>query len=584
MGCLLVAGCTPPEISLFHNDDAYVDMTKTAFQPEPVVAGWPGLGLADFDNDGHIDIFVTNVAGGPNYLYRNDGSGGLADIAGPAGVRFREDTGGTVGVGDFDNDGWLDLVIGRQINFGGTTAAVQFLKNVGLSEAGVVRFADVTEEAGLREVNFASSIGVGDIDNDGLLDLYIGRYDFRDLSFRFDSFLPDTPNVLMRNSGVSDSGIPSFADITESAGVAGSRASGVAPESEAIRNRVPTWAVYLTDVNEDGWLDIFALHELPGYVDLFINNGDLTFTPASADFLAKRGGWMGIAGADYDGDGRLDYFLTNVGADALGEPLSANHITGAWRRADGSPFHLLLTTDATGTLVDRSRGIEVATSWLPPENSLGGVGMQGWEFGFGCAWLDVQNDGLPDLTWTGDIILSGDAADGPGRIDFHGVSRLLVNEGNGGFRDQSVARGIVYQQPDDPIAFGYARQGRALGAIDLNGDGLAEICRTALVGDGNAFQCLAHPGGEGGHWLTVQLSGSSANRFGIGARVKATAGDRVFVGEVLTSTSAFTAVHPQVHFGLDHRDRVDVLDVHWPGGALTRLTDVTVDRVVTVEQ
>lgn len=582
--CLLFSGCTPPAIGLFQSNQAYVDTTETAFQPEPVVAGWPGLALADFDNDGDVDVFVTNVAGGPNLLYLNDGTGRFLDVGGQAGVRFRDDTGVAAGVGDFDNDGWLDLIIGRQINFGGSTSAVQFLKNVGLSDEGVVRFVDVTDETGLADVTFASSIGVGDIDNDGLLDLYIGRYDFRDLSFRFDSYLPDTPNVLMHNTGISDQGIPVFADITESAGVGGSRASGVAPDSEDIRNRVPTWAVHLSDVNEDGRLDLFALHELPGYVDLFINNGDTTFTRATADFLAKRGGWMGMAAADYDGNGRLDYFLTNVGADALGEPATANHLTGAWRRDDGSPFHLLITTDQEGELLDRTSGIDVATSWLPPENMLGGEGLQGWEFGFGCAWVDVQNDGWPDLTWTGDIILSGGAAEGPGRADFRGVSRLLVNNGSVGFRDESVERGVVYQRPDEPLSFGYARPGRALGAIDLNGDGLAEICRTALAGDGNAFQCLTHPGGEGGHWLTVRLVGSTANRFGIGARVEATAGDRMFVGEVLTTTSAFTAVHPQVQFGLGESDRVDLLEVHWPGGGTTRLMDVAVDGVLTIAE
>ena len=114
-----------------------------------------------------------------------------------------------------------------------------------------------------------------------------------------------------------------------SAGVGGTRIAGLAPDSADILNRMPTWAVYLTDVNADGLLDIFSLQEIPGGVDLFINNGDLTFSPAQADLLNKHGGWMGIAGADYDRDGDIDYFIANVGADAKGEPAESNQVTSA---------------------------------------------------------------------------------------------------------------------------------------------------------------------------------------------------------------------------------------------------------------
>ena len=330
--CVAVVGLScapPPDLSEFAGEFAFKDVTTSAFEPDPVIAGWGGMALFDYDNDGDIDVFVANVGTLPNHLYQNDGTGNFSEVANVAGVRFTDDNSVGAGVGDFDNDGRLDLLIARQLDQFAVEGrqSVRYLKNLGPDEEGQYRFADATEEVGLADVEFAASIGVGDYDNDGLLDLYIGRYDFRDMGFELESHLPDTPNVLLRNTGVVEPGIPVFEDVTEQAGVAGTAVSGLAPGTQNMLHRIPTFAVYFTDVNQDGWLDLFSLQEVPGGVDLFINNGDGTFTPSQADLLNKRGGWMGITGADYDRDGDLDYFLANVGADALGEPLASNHVT-----------------------------------------------------------------------------------------------------------------------------------------------------------------------------------------------------------------------------------------------------------------
>ena len=137
--------------------------------------------------------------------------------------------------------------------------------------------------------------------------------------------------------------------------------------------------------------------------------------------------------------------------------------------------------------------------------------------------------------------------------------------------------------PDTPVAFGYSKEGLALAAIDISGDGFADICRTNLdVADG--FHCLLNPAIEAGHWLIVRLSATASNRFGIGSRVEARAGDALFVAEVVTTTSAFTAVHPQVHFGLGGVTSLDSLIVRWPSGIVTEVADVGVDQVLTVTE
>ena len=216
---------------------------------------------------------------------------------------------------------------------------------------------------------------------------------------------------------------------------------------------------------------------------------------------------------------------------------------------------------------------------LPPVNSLRGSGLAAYEFGFGCAWIDANNDGWPDLTWTGDI--SDPGPPGIFRVDFKGVARFLRNNQGESFTDRTGRRGLFNWSPEAPLAFGQSLSGRALLAIDLNGDGFADICRTN-VATPKGVQCLMNPAIEDGHWLIVRLTGTSSNRFGIGARVEATAGDSLFVAEVVTTTSAFSAVHPQVHFGLGDVTEIDRLIVRWPSGVETTMTDLAVDRIVTI--
>jgi hypothetical protein len=582
VAAIAAVGCESAVLRDLTNEKTFQDVTYTNFSPEPVAVGWPGLALFDYDNDGDIDIFITSVSGWPNQLFQNDGKGNFTEVSNLAGIRNVGDGSSCAGIGDFDNDGWIDILFGRQVFGGGSDLdnSVRYYRNLGPDENGNVRFGDGTEEAGLADVRFVDSIGVGDFDNDGLLDLYLGRYDLRDLRFENDTYLPDTPNVLLRNTGMFAAGVPLFEDVTESAGVGGTRIAGLG-DSADILNRVPTWAVYVTDVNNDGLQDIFSLQEVPGGVDLFINQGDWTFTSEQRELLNKRGGWMGATAADFDRDGDLDYFLTNVGSAAVGD--TPPHVTSAWAEPDGTPFHRLLANDGSGNFTDVAGDVAVEAGPLPPENPLGGTGLAAYEFGFGCSFLDVENDGWPDLTWTGDITLFSRLGDGALRTDFQGVSRLLVGRGDGSFRDETAVRGLFYWDPDGPLQFGFSKSGRSLGAADLNGDGFADIVRTAQEAE-DAMQVLFNPALEGGNWIIVRLEGSASNRFGIGAKVTGRAGDEVFVGEVVTTVSSFTAVHPQVHFGLGTVDRLDTLTVTWPSGTVTVQEDVTVNRVLTIAE
>ncbi len=591
IAALLLSSCDAPmtvTVGSAKTDLAMRNIARTNFTPPPAIDGWPALALFDFDNDSDIDVFVTNAATVPNMVYRNDGNANFAFTANSVNLALDDDGAVCTGVGDFDNDGYLDLILGRQSPFFGIRAPdnrLLFMKNMGPDENGNFRFQDVTDRTGLADIDFALSIGVGDVDNDGLLDLYIGRYNIADLNFAMISLLPDTPNVLLRNTGIVD-GVPVFEDITASAGVAGTTQRGLAPTTSDIEYHVPTWAVMMSDVNVDGLIDILSLQEVPGGVDLFINNGDLTFTAVQQDLLNRHGGWMGVTAADVNRDGNLDYFLANVGSDAKGPDMPYN-VADAWKLPNGYPYHRLLTADRNGDMIDIAPDTNVTRGTLPPTNILDGAGLAGFEFGFGCAFFDMQNDGWPDLHWIGDIVLSGLIREGELRRDFQGVGRYLENNGDGSFTDRTGEAGLFNWSDDLPLDFGYNRPGRALAAIDLNGDGFEDICRTNAFFDINledSFECLLNPALTDHHWVTIRLEGTQSNRFGIGARITATAGDMTYVGEVLTTASAFTAVHPQVHFGLGDATMLDTLTVRWPSGVITTTENAPVDRIITINE
>lgn len=578
-------GCQPGLTELlartFAGPKAFLDATDrlgAAVTPR----GWGGLAAFDYDNDGDIDLLLPGGAGAANSLLRNDGQAGFVDVAAEAGVAFVADNCAACAVGDFNNDGWLDLLLGRQ-KFDlppSTVAGPIMMLNNGANGAGAVTFRQVMpQESGLTSDAPAMGFGIGDLDNDGLLDIVIGRYDISVVGLFLVPIYETQPNEIWRCAGIVN-GTAQYQRITGT-DIEGGKQNGFSPDT-ANQTFIPgTFVVHLSDVDGDGRLDIFYLHDIPGGIDYLHNDGNMAFSSRQVDLLNRHGGWMGMASGDYDGDGDIDYFVTNVGCDFT-QAFAPNSIASAHTLPNGAFFHRLLRNDA-GVLVDVTATTGVTASGpLPPSNAIGGGGLSGTEFGFGATWIDADNRGLLDLYWAGDLISYIQRGI---VLSSHGVGRFLESNGNGSFADQTAERGLFNVQADRSLSFGEQDAARAVVTEDLNGDGFQDliVVNSSVFGTPNPkHRIFLNAGVAGNHSITVKLQGGASNRFGIGARVTVTTGGRTLIREVLSSVSAFAGVQPQAHFGIGSATVIDELKVRWPSGNVSTLNNVAADQVLSV--
>src|SRR5262245_24158404 len=430
------------------------------YLPEQMGAG---VALFDYDNDGDLDVFLVQdgpldgsaPASSPNYptsrLFRNDltrGADGkprlhFTDVTARAGVGLRA-YGMGVAVGDYDNDGDLDLFI---TSFGPD----HLFRNNGNGT-----FTDVTSEAGVSDPLWSTSAVFFDYDRDGDLDLFVANYlDFTlagnktctDASGARDYCGPRTyrpaPDRLYRNDGNGR-----FTDVTESAGIARADGAGL--------------GVVADDFNGDGWLDLYVANDATPN-QLWINQKNGTFVddgPLSGAAVNAAGnpeGSMGIASGDFDGDGDDDLFVTNI----IGETfvLYRNDGKGNFEDARGAAGIAALTTAVTG---------------------------------FGTDWLDYDNDGWPDLFVANGAVNAIESQRGqPNPLRMK--NQLFHNTGTGRFTDASAAGGPAFDRAE-------VSRGAAFG--DLDNDGDTDVVVTT---NGGPVRLLLNQGTPGNHWIDIGL-------------------------------------------------------------------------------
>jgi enediyne biosynthesis protein E4 len=463
-----------PVVALYENvDGRFIDVTARARLDKK---GWAsGVCVADYDNDGYDDFYVTAYGG--NLLFHNKRDGTFEERANPAGTADRR-WGTNCAFGDYDRDGYVDLYVANYVAFDEKTIAR--------------RGSDACVYMGTLRV-FCGPKG-----------------------------LKGEPDILYKNNGDG-----TFTDVTVKAGIKDPGYYG--------------FGVVFSDLDNDGWPDIFVANDsVPNLV--FHNKHDGTFeevgliSGASLNLFGKAQAGMGVAVGDYDGDGYFDIYITTFAED-----------TNTLFRNLGRMTFLDVTAESGAARASRAN------------------------LGWGTAFADFDNDGWPDLfVANGHVYPDVDQLKETSR--YQQPKELYRNLGNGHFAEMSAAAGgdLAIPRPARGAAFG-----------DYDNDGDVDVLVINMNLRPNLYR---NDGGNRNSWIGFRLIGTSSNRDAIGARVEIEAAGRKQIGEVRSGGSYLSHNDMRVHFGLGPADRVEKVRVQWPSGKIDTLTNVNSRQYLTIRE
>jgi hypothetical protein len=489
-----------------------------------------GVALLDHDNDGWLDVYCVNGADLPgsssperprNALFRGRGDGTFEDVTARSGTGH-PGYGFGCAAADVDGDGFTDILV---TNFG---------EDVLYRNRGDGTFEDATRRAGVASPGWTTGAAFFDADGDGDLDLYVASYveyavtDSPDVC-RYGTVVAychpkryrGAPDILYRNNGDG-----TFADVTIAAGIGRDEGKGL--------------GVIAGDHDGDGDQDVFVANDTtPNF--LHQNQGGGRFCEiglvagiAYGDEGKAQSG-MGVDLADYDGDGWLDFAVTNFTRES----------NSLYRSHKAAFFTESSYASGTGSI---------------------SFPLMGW----GTRIFDFDEDGRRD--W---FVVNGHLQDNVAEIEpafaYEQRNLLFRNAGGGRFTDLGPAAGPAMKVPN-------AGRGAAFGDLDNDGD-IDIVISTA----NSRLRYLRREGSSGNHWASVALRQAGPNPFAVGARATARAGSLVLVDEVRAGGSYLSQNDLRLHFGLGASTTID-LEVRWPDGGVSTHAGLPADRLLRLDR
>lgn len=536
-----------------------------------------GISVVDYDNDGFYDLFIPD--GVESKLFRNRRDGTFEDVTAAAGLSGLDGV-SVATFADYDNDGFKDLFVSR------TFSPNQLFHNNGDGT-----FIDVTAESGIGEDCCTTVAGWGDYDNDGFLDLYVGRY----LDPR--KRIPTTfyarngePNQLYHNNGDG-----TFTNVTKKAGVG---------------EKGLCLGVVWGDFDDDGFADLFVVNDF-GRKTLYRNNGDGTFTDVTvASNTLAYGAGMSASFADYDNDGRFDYYVTHIRSEHAWfaeSPTIRRYVLnclkqGTWLadmplfleilRQSGTDLVHVFQECSSGNTLLRNKG----DGTFEDVTELAHANPYGWFWG--ASFADFDNDGWQDLYAANGWIYNerdtdlelqflNDVVSHPrtyktglffdpkhfGSTSWHGWerNRYLINNRDGTFSEVGHATGT------DLLL-----NSRGVAVADFWNRGVMDI---AVAASADKHALLKNCVGTRRNWLQVELVGRRSNRDAVGARLTLYASGQMQSREVVLGDGYGSQNSMRQHFGLAEHRVADKLIVRWPAsGIVQTFEQIAANQIVEITE
>jgi len=503
------------------------------FMPQQVGSG---AALFDADNDGRLDILLLQN-GGPdsastNQFFRQTAEGKFQNASQGSGLDINGHNMG-VAVGDVNNDGWLDVLVTQY------SGVKLFLNQKNAT------FREVSQSSGLDNPSWGSSAAFFDYDRDGWLDLALVCYVDYDPSWPCtnpegarDYCAPKTfkgrVSRLFHNLGKpadNDAMEVRFQDVTQESGL------GEIPG--------PGLGVVCADFDGDRWPDIFIAND--GEPNrLWINQRDGHFREEAVrrglafNMQGQAQAGMGIAFGDANEDGQFDVFASHLAQET----------------------HTLWTQGPRGLYTDRT-------------NKSGILASQWRGTGFGTLFADFRNSGRLDIALVNGSVFAqsepGDPQLGPFWSRYGQRNQLFAGDGHGVFEDVSSR---------NPAFCGYDNVARGLAQGDIDGDGGLDLLVTSIGGRARLFRNVA----PRGHWLSVRAYDPALQRDAIGSAIQVRAGDRRWLRWMHPAESYLSSSEPRAHFGLGTLTAIDEVQVTWPNGDQETFPGDAVDQRIELRK